>query len=105
MEIRATVYYPEQGTYSRSRGDGPVDILSASAVHPWFPAPLPLFPPVKFFCISANSCLFAVPAWIQVCFVLVCAAIRQNLPTPEQLKHRVTADCSRLPRTHNRLQI
>src|SRR5262249_40462049 len=37
--------------------------------------------------------------------ILIRPPIRQNLPTAEQLKHRIPADCSRLPGSNNRLQI
>jgi hypothetical protein len=41
----------------------------------------------------------------QLGLILIRPPIRQNLPTPEQLKHRVPTDCSRLPGTNNCLQI
>jgi hypothetical protein len=85
---------------------------SAIRVHPVLSVvktPFPQFPPVKLPPRVQRLPRLSIPFCgafpNQCCLILVRPPIRQYLPPPEQLKHRVLADRRRLPRRHHRPQI
>jgi hypothetical protein len=49
------------------------------------------------FILSVALSFFRPPGFDQHFLVLICSSVRKYLPTPEQLKHRIPTDCSRLP--------